>query len=149
MYDSITAEQRELIADSVRKVLALGWLYFCSPQAQLVWSRSDRAIWRVWAPGVKTGDLDELVDKKLSDRIKDESSAILRGNLRTQGVVGRKGRLRLEMIAAHIATLGATLRMVQTTEISDEYFASLTRSPTQTREDPDDLGRWAWNAYHI
>lgn len=146
-FDSVDREQLDAVAEAVRRVLALGWLYFCSPEAQFVPSRSDRSIWLVWAPGVKTGDLNELVDKELAERIRDEAGAILRGELRRLGVVGRRGRLRLEMIAGHLATLGATLRMLQTSEISNEIFEIRPGLLPQTREDPDDLGRWAWDAY--
>jgi hypothetical protein len=51
------------------------------------------------------------------------------------------------MIAGHIATLGATLRMLQTSEIRDEIFEIRPGLLPQTREGPDDLGRWAWDAY--
>jgi hypothetical protein len=51
------------------------------------------------------------------------------------------------MIAGHLATLGATLRMLQTSEISNEIFEIRPGLLPQTREDPDDLGRWAWDAY--
>jgi hypothetical protein len=144
-FDSCGEDELRAMATAVRRTLAVGWLYACTPQARFIGTRTERAIWTAWAPSAINGStLDDVIpEKKLADKIRNDGAELFRGELRAAGVVGRRGRLKIEMIGTHIATLGILLRMVQTNEISDDVFEI---TPPQTRE-ADDPGRWAWERY--
>jgi hypothetical protein len=86
---------------------------------------------------------EAIREPKFVEKIRNDATELFRGELRQAGVIRRRGRLKIEMIGIHLATLGVFLRMYQTNEIRDEAF-EVTRPQTSEGDDP---GRWAWSRY--
>jgi hypothetical protein len=93
---------------------------------------------------------DARIEKSLAETIQQAGIDILASDLKRLGVKSLRGRLRREMIAGHIITLGFYLRMMQTSEINDETFDQYSGDDYfRTRETAGDSGQWAWSAYPL
>ena len=55
------------IAESACEVMALGWLFCCTPQTQVL-DRSARDVWDFWAGPSLRDSLDQIVPKDLASR---------------------------------------------------------------------------------
>jgi hypothetical protein len=135
-----------VIADTTRSVMALGWLFMCSPEAPVT-DRSARDIWDFWA-GVSLRDpLDRVVEKDLARLIHRNGAGMLVSKLKDAGLKPRLGG-QVSQIGYQIVQHGCYLRMVQTIEIDEQAF----RSAIGFRRDTgigDADGRWDWDAYPV
>jgi hypothetical protein len=146
--DPAAPEWAEVLARSVSKVLACGWLYCCTPQAHIVPARDERSIWKAWAPSLdETSQLINVVEKSFAEVIQQTGINILGDDLKQLEIGGLKGRLKREMIAVHIITLGFYLRMTQTNEIKEDTFERYSADYFRTSETNGEIGQWAWSAY--
>lgn len=139
-FDPMDAEQTGVLAQAVRKTLAVGWLFACSPDAQIA-DRNERDVWACWASSIR-GELCQAVDDpKLVTMIHDAGRNTLIADLKQAGMTSALGASKLHQIGFHLAQGGYYLRMIQTEEITDEGFERLGHLGVPER--------WAWDAYPV
>lgn len=132
------------IADTTRSVMALGWLFCCTPEVAVA-DRSAGDIWDFWAGASLRDPLDKIVPRDLARMIHHRGSELLIAKLTDAGLK-RRGPSKVGQIGYQIVQHGFYLRMVQTDEIHEDAF----RGAVGYRRDSgigDADGRWAWDAY--
>jgi hypothetical protein len=134
------------IADATSSVMALGWLFMCTPDAPAA-ERTARDIWDFWA-GVSLRDaLDQVVEKNLARLIHRNGADMLATKLKDAGLKPRLGA-QVSQIGFQIVQHGCYLRMVQTVEIDEQAFRKAIEFRRDTGIGSAD-GRWDWDAYPV
>ena len=133
------------IADTTRCVMALGWLFACTPDVEVA-DRGARDIWDFWAGPSLRDTLSEIVPKDLAGLIHRQGAALLSEKLSAAGLKRRWPSSKLPQIGYQIVQHGFYLRMVQTHEIDEEAFRRVVAERRETGIGSAD-GRWDWDAY--
>ena len=139
-FDPTDAEQTRVLAQAVRKTLAVGWLFACSPDAPMA-DRDERDVWAFWASSIRDELSKVVADPKLVTMIHDAGRNTLIADLKQAGMTSALGASKLHQIGFHLAQGGYYLRMIQTEEITDEGFEKLAHLGVPER--------WAWDAYPV
>lgn len=139
-FDPGDAEQRRLLAHAVRKTLAVGWLFACSPEAPMA-DRDEKDVWAFWASSIRDELSKVIDDPKLVKMIHDAGRDTLIAELKQAGMTSALGASKLHQVGFHLAQGGYYLRMIQTEEITEEGFARLAHLGVPER--------WAWDAYPV
>ena len=121
-FDPSDAEQRQLLAHAVRKTLAVGWLFACSPEAPMA-DRDEKDVWASWASSIRDELSKVIDDPKLVKMIHDVGRDTLIADLKQAGMTSVLGGSKLHQVGFHLAQGGYYLRMIQTEEIKEEGFA--------------------------
>lgn len=132
------------IADATRNVMALGWLFCCTPEVEVA-DRTARDIWDFWAGPSLRDPLDQIVPKKLARLIHDRGAGMLVAELKTAGLM-RRGSSTVRQIGYQIVQHGFYLRMVQSLEITETSFRAAVSARRSSGPGPAG-GRWEWGAY--
>jgi hypothetical protein len=133
------------IADTTRCVMALGWLFACTPDAPAA-ERSARDVWDFWAGPSLRDTLSEIVPKDLASLIHQRGASLLGEKLSAVGLKRRRPSSKLPQIGYQIVQHGFYLRMVQSTEIDEAAFRRVVAERRETGIGSAD-GRWDWDAY--
>jgi len=132
------------IAAATRNVMALGWLFCCTPEAE-VGDRAARDIWDFWAGPTLRDPLDQIVPKDLARLVHHKGAEMLVAELKNAGLK-RRGPSRLDQIGYQIVQHGFYLRMVQSVEISESSFLEAVSARRESGLGSAG-GRWEWDAY--
>jgi hypothetical protein len=134
------------IADATRCVLALGWLFCCTPQAQVAVDRSARDIWDFWAGPSLRDRLDQIVPKDLARLVHDRGADMLVAKLAEAGLKPRGLSSKPRQMGYQIVQHGFYLRMTQTDEIREDAFRAAVAGRRESGIGSAD-SRWDWDAY--
>ena len=138
-------QQAAVLSRAARKVLALGWLFAATADAEIA-SRSERDIWDVWAGPSLRDELHAVVPKDLAGLIHKNGAGVLVSDLKEAGMTRLLGGSKLHQIGFQIVQNGFYLRMIQTTEIADQVFERALAA--RQRMGADFVGgRWEWDGY--
>jgi hypothetical protein len=132
------------IADTTRSVMALGWLFCCTPDAEMA-DRSARDIWDFWAGASLRDSLHQIVPKRLARLIHQRGDELLVAKL-TEAGLKRRGPSKVGQIGYQLVQHGVYLRMTQTSEIREDAFRNAVGYRRETGVGDAD-GRWAWDTY--
>jgi hypothetical protein len=148
-YNPDNADQQEIVATSVRKTIALAWLYSCHPDAAIADHRTERDIWAAWAASLRE-PLKQVIQPKLARIVLDAGSDLLVDELKRGGMARWLGGSKLGQVGYHLAQGGYYLRLTQTEELPEENFDRALKIHEEMVEgNPEGRGRWAWDAYTV
>jgi hypothetical protein len=144
-YDPANCEHWTVVGGAARKVLAVGWLFACTPKAAFRPERSETDVWAVWAPSVRE-PLRNVITPEMARMIERRGAELLVADMTSAGLTRRFAVGKVHQIGGFLARAGYFLRMAQTEQLPDDVFAlGVADQALWDRELPP--GRWAWDAY--